>query len=105
VNFWLLLALPGLLALVAAAAFAGIRFVRLLRDADAAGGALGESLERIAAGADRAAGRAEGLAPAGARLERALARLAVSRARLDVLLHAYADARAALASLVFIPRK
>jgi hypothetical protein len=103
----LLVVLPALslIAAVASAGYAVGGFVQLLRDARAAGSALGEGLDRVAVAAERASVRAEELSRGSGRLEASLDRLAASRARLSVLLEASADARAAIGSLVFIPRK
>lgn len=101
----LLIALLSGVVLVGAAAFAVVRFVALLRQVGATTGALGDSLERISVGAERAAARGETAGAAGERLERAVRSLDRSRARLQVLLRAYGDARETLGSFVFVPRK
>jgi len=59
----------------------------------------------VAIGADRAATHAEQLSGGSARLERSLDELRASRARLQVLLTAWSESRAAIRGLVFTPRK
>jgi len=65
----------------------------------------GPAVEQVALAAERASTKAEALGSGSERFARSLARLEESRARLNILLHAYAEARASLAAVVFIPRK
>ena len=85
--------------------FSVVRFVRLLRVARESSRAFGDAVETVALGAERASARGEELSRGSARLERSLDELRASRARLQVLLTAWSESRAAIRSLVFIPRK
>ena len=91
--------------MAAAAAFAVVRLLELLRTARATNREFGSAVEQVALAAEHASRKAEALESGSARFARSLARLEESLARLNILLHAYAEARASLAAVVLIPRK
>jgi hypothetical protein len=70
------------------------------------GGELTAGVDRVLADAEQVATKLEGLAQGSARLQAALERLRVSRARLNVLLEAVAQVRAAVGRITgIVPRK
>lgn len=102
---WLALAV-SVVAVIAATTWTTLRGLELFRAFRALGGAVGDELTSI----ERRTGEIEGHVTAAARsgdaLAGATARLSVSRARLNVLLSALADARAAVSSVTgVVPRK
>ena len=102
----LLAAILAVAAVVAATAFAFVRTRELFREFRAFGAATGAALEAVSASGDRLAARVESTGERGAALEPALARLAVSRARLAVLTAAVSDVRAAAGRVTGLrPRK
>lgn len=92
----LLAAILALAAVGAAATFTVIRTLELLRRFRAVSETIGAALDEVEEAGDRVATKAAGLGEHATHLEPVLARLAVSRARLAVLLAAWADVRAAV---------
>jgi hypothetical protein len=105
ISLFLVPVVLSAIAAIAAAGYAVGGFLEVLREARATSSALGEETERVSSGAERVSLRAEDLSRGSHRMEASLRRLRASRARLSVLLAAWADARSALAGLVFVPRK
>ena len=102
---WLALAV-SVVPVVAATTLTTLRGIELFRTFRALGQGVGSEVSSI----ERKAGLIEGHLTAASRsgdaLSAAAARLAVSRARLNVLLSALADARAAVGGLTgLVPRK
>jgi hypothetical protein len=100
----------GLAVLVAAfvggLAFVAVRGLALWRQIKRVGGALTGGLEQVARDADAVALKTEQLAAGSTKLEGALARLAISRAKLNVLLAAIKDVRDAIGRVTAVyPRK
>ena len=105
VLVWPALAL-GLLAVAGGLAFAGTRGLSAYRLGRAVGGELTDGVDRVSRDAEEMATKLEGLADATGRLDEALVRLHASRVRLNVLLEAIGQVRAALARLTgVVPRK
>jgi hypothetical protein len=106
---WIVAVVALVLALalvVAAGVFAGLRGLRLWRDFKGFSATVGAEAAKVGEGADRFATRAEQLAEGGSpRLAHSMARLQISRARLQTLLHAWQGARDEVTDFVFIPRK
>jgi hypothetical protein len=95
----------GLAAVFAGALVAVREGIGFFRAAGAFGAALDSELTALDASVSRLERGAAGLGDT-ARLERSLARLASSRARLGVLISAWSDARAALRRVTgVVPRK
>jgi hypothetical protein len=70
------------------------------------GGELTAGIDRVSRDADEMATKLEGLADGTTRLQAAMERLQVSRARLNVLLEAIAQVRAAVGRITdVVPRK
>ena len=100
----------GLVVLVAAfvggVAFVAVRGLAAYRTLRSAGTEVADGLDRVVADADQVATKLEALAQGSARLQAALDRLRVSRARLNVLLEAVAQVRAAVGRITgVVPRK
>ena len=91
---------------VASVAFAAARGLRLWRDAKRLSKAIGEGTARIERSAAQIEVHLSAASAGGERLTASLARLAGSRARLSVLLAAFAAARATLTRFgAVVPRK
>jgi hypothetical protein len=100
----------GLAVLVAAfvggVAFVAVRGLAAYRTVKTVGGELAAGVDRVLADAEQVATKLEGLAQGSTRLQAALERLRISRARLNVLLEAVAQVRAAVGRITgVVPRK
>jgi hypothetical protein len=91
VLFWLSL-LVSVAVVLAGAVFVALRALGLWRQVKATTGAVTAELERLAASAEAVGTRVEGLAGVTERLDASVSRLAVSRAKLNVLLRAWSEA-------------
>jgi hypothetical protein len=104
VSLVLLAAILAVAAVAAATVFAVVRTREFFRRFRAFGVAVDEALAAVTAGTDRIAAKSATVGPS--ELEPALARLAVSRARLAVLLAAIDDVRELVARVTGLrPRK
>jgi hypothetical protein len=102
---WIALAI-GLLAFAGGAAVATRRGLDAYRTLKTTGRELTDGVDRVSRDADALAAKLERLADGTGRLEHALTRLRESRARLNVLLHAIAEVRAAFGRITgVVPRK
>ena len=102
---WLALAV-SLAAVLTAAVMTTRRGFALFRDAKRVGAGINSELEAIERSAAEIEGHLAAASTSGEALSKALERLAVSRARLNVLLAAISDVRASVALVTgFIPRK
>ena len=102
---WLALAV-SLAAVLTAAAMTTRRALALLRDAKRVGAGISTELEAIERSTAEIEGHLAAASTSAEALSKALERLAVSRARLNVLLAAINDVRASVALVTgFIPRK
>jgi hypothetical protein len=103
--FWLALA-ATIIAVVAALTVTTVRGIGLFREAKRVGGRIGEEVAGIERGTAAIEGHLAAATESSEALQRAVARLNASRARLNVLLAAIEDARAT-ARLVtaYLPRK
>jgi hypothetical protein len=105
VAVWIALAVLGA-AFAGGVTFAALRGLAAFRMVGAAGGDLADGVDRVTRDAEQVVTKLERLAGGSARLERALAGLRVSRARLNVLLEALSQVRAGLGRLTgVVPRK
>jgi hypothetical protein len=105
VLVWVGLAVLALASL-GGIAFAAVRGLAAYRTLRATGGELTAGVDRVTRDADEIATKLEGLADGTTRLEAALERLRISRARLNVLLQAIAEVRAGIGRITgVVPRK
>ena len=103
--FWLALA-ASLLAVVAAFIVTTLRGITLFRDAKRVGNSMSEELTAIEQGTAAIEGHLAAAAASSEALSQSVDRLSASRARLDVLLAAFQDARERLGLFTaYIPRK
>ena len=102
---WLTL-IFALVVTFAAATYATLKGLEAFRGVKRLGGAVGAELDRISAATEGIERHLTLAAESGTRLEASLARLRSSRARLNVLTSALADARAAVGRITaVVPRK
>ena len=103
--FWLALIL-ALVLTVAAVTYATLKGLEAFRLFKRVGGTMGSDLERITAATEEIERHLELAAESGTTLEASLIRLRASRARLNVLIAAIADVRAAVGRVTaVVPRK
>lgn len=103
--FWLALAV-AFAAVTASLAFAAVRGLALWRQVRATGGELLLEVDRVTTSAELLASQTGSMGGATERLDAALARFSVSRARLMVLLGAWAEVRSTLVRITgYIPRE
>ena len=103
--FWLALIL-ALVLTVAAVTYATLKGLEAFRGVKRLGGAMESDLERITAATEEIERHLELAAESGTTLEASLIRLRASRARLNVLIAAIADVRAAVGRVTaVVPRK
>jgi len=103
--FWLALAI-ALLSVIASAIYGTLKGLEAFRAFKGLGGTVGAEVDRIATTSGETERQLALAAEAGARLDASLARLRVSRARLNVLTSAFAEARAAVDRVTsVVPRK
>ena len=102
---WLALIL-ALVLTVAAVTYATLKGLEAFRLFKRVGGTMGNDLERITAATEEIERHLELAAESGTTLEASLIRLRASRARLNVLIAAIADVRAAVGRVTaVVPRK
>jgi len=102
---WLALIL-ALVLTVAAVTYATLKGLEAFRGVKRLGGAMESDLERITAATEEIERHLELAAESGTTLEASLIRLRASRARLNVLIAAIADVRAAVGRVTaVVPRK
>jgi len=103
--FWLALIL-ALVLTVAAVTYATLKGLEAFRGVKRLGRAMESDLERITAATEEIERHLELAAESGTTLEASLIRLRASRARLNVLIAAIADVRAAVGRVTaVVPRK
>jgi hypothetical protein len=103
--FWLALAI-AVVSVIASATYGTLRGLEAFRAVKGLGGTVGDEVDRIAAASGEIERHLALAAEAGTRLDASLARLRASRARLNVLTSAVADARAAVGRIASVyPRK
>jgi hypothetical protein len=103
--FWLALII-ALVLTVASAIFATRRGLKAFRDLKRLGRGVGGELDRIATASGEIERHLALAAESGTQLDASLTRLRASRARLNVLLAAIADVRAAVGRVTgLVPRK
>jgi hypothetical protein len=103
--FWLALAI-ALLSVIASALYGTLKGLEAFRAVKGLAGTVGVEVDRIATTSGEIERHLALAAEAGTRLDGSLARLRVSRARLNVLTSAFAEARAAVGRITsVVPRK
>jgi hypothetical protein len=96
----------SVVASIGGIAFAAVRGLGAYRTLRVVGGELTAGVDRVSRDADEIATKLEALADGTTRLQAAMERLQVSRARLNVLLEAIAEVRAAFGRITgVVPRK